>query len=106
VATLSPWPAVLSERSRFVFDRNSDYQDNCSFENYLSYPALARTDDEAVAGGFDDDELRYQARAREAAAMEFVWVYYRLRRRTMCAAILQLFEIPGGAHAQSEGEVS
>jgi hypothetical protein len=24
------------------------------FQNYLSYPALARTDDEAVAGGFDD----------------------------------------------------
>jgi hypothetical protein len=26
----------------------------CSFENYLSYSALARTDDEAVAGGFND----------------------------------------------------
>ena len=24
------------------------------FQNYLSYPALARTDDEAVAGGFND----------------------------------------------------
>jgi hypothetical protein len=26
----------------------------CSFENYLSYSALAGTDDEAVAGGFND----------------------------------------------------
>ena len=24
------------------------------FQNYLSYSALARTDEEAVAGGFDD----------------------------------------------------
>lgn len=26
----------------------------CSFENYLSYSALAGSDDKAVVGGFDD----------------------------------------------------
>jgi len=32
----------------------SNGSSTCSFENYLSYSALAGTDDEAGAGGFND----------------------------------------------------